>query len=136
MFYFGYMAKQKKKNKTPLVRKKQKEGRSSNKKLKKSEKQKKRINSIIQVSASKTLLKTQKKELPVSEEEIKPVTTSETTNRATMGRCVGRTFNYDEAKGICQQFEAAGYESVIMEKKRGGLVLYEVWATKRDETLY
>ena len=63
-------------------------------------------------------------------------TTREEQHTALMGRCVGRTFNYDEAKGICRQFEAAGYQTSIIEKKRGGLSLYEVWATKTDETIY
>ncbi|MFH2106622.1 MAG: hypothetical protein ABII22_05130 [Candidatus Micrarchaeota archaeon] len=55
--------------------------------------------------------------------------------KAILGRCVGRTFNYEEAKGICQQFEAGGYEVAIIEKKTGGLNLYEVWATRKDEVL-
>lgn len=67
-----------------------------------------------------------------NEEARRVVSTPDQQRTAILGRCVGRTFNYEEAQGICQQFEVAGYETSIIQKKQGGLVLYEVWATKKD----
>lgn len=48
-------------------------------------------------------------------------------------RCVARTFNVEEAHGIATRFEAHGYETSVVENKRTGLILYEVWASKNAE---
>ncbi|MBS3068011.1 hypothetical protein J4450_04875 [Candidatus Micrarchaeota archaeon] len=48
-------------------------------------------------------------------------------------RCVARTFSIEEAKQIADRFEAQGYETNIIENKRGTLSVYEVWAGKKAE---
>jgi len=48
-------------------------------------------------------------------------------------RLVASTFNLQEAKQIADRFEVTGYDSKIVENKRGGIVLYEVWITRQKE---
>ena len=48
-------------------------------------------------------------------------------------RCVARTFSIEEAKQIADRFEAQGYETKIIENKRGSTAIYEVWAGKQAE---
>ncbi|MGV8176249.1 MAG: hypothetical protein ACP5NX_00410 [Candidatus Bilamarchaeaceae archaeon] len=49
-----------------------------------------------------------------------------------VGRCIARTFNLEEAKGISNQYEAAGYKVEIRETKREFLSLFEVWVFKNN----
>jgi len=124
--------KAKPKSKKPIVQKK-KVQKQAKKQLPPQKKpvQEKKYKSPEELQA---LLSKQEQLKEPQEPEVPPSPDSE--KRAMMGRCVGRTFNYDEAKGICQQFEAAGYETAVIEKKRGGLSLYEVWASKREEVIF
>jgi len=51
----------------------------------------------------------------------------------SLARCVARTFNIEEAHGIATRFQAHGYETSVVENKRTGLILYEVWASRSAE---
>ncbi len=52
---------------------------------------------------------------------------------ARSSRCVARTFSIEEAKQIADRFEAQGYETDIVENKRGSTSIYEVWAGNRAD---
>jgi len=48
-------------------------------------------------------------------------------------RCVARTTNLEEANRIAEGYDEEGYETQIMKKKQGGMVLYEVWIGRKPE---
>lgn len=50
-------------------------------------------------------------------------------------RCVARTFSIEEAKQIADRFEAQGYDTNIVENRRGSMAIYEVWASRKGEVL-
>ncbi len=53
-----------------------------------------------------------------------------------MLRCVARTMSIEEANRIAEKYEAEGYETEIVKKKRGEMALYEVWISGEPKGLY
>ena len=49
-------------------------------------------------------------------------------------RCVARTQDLMEANKIAEKYEAEGYQVNIVKKKKGSVVLYEVWAKGNTKT--
>ena len=46
---------------------------------------------------------------------------------------VARTNNIEEAERVADTYRARGFETKIVRKEQGGIVLYEVWAGKKPE---
>ncbi|NYZ76984.1 hypothetical protein H0O02_01570 [Candidatus Micrarchaeota archaeon] len=53
-----------------------------------------------------------------------------------MLRCVARTMNIEEANAIAERYEAEGYETEIVKRKRGEIAMYEVWIGGEPKGLY
>ncbi len=64
-------------------------------------------------------------------EEEKPI-----AERGPMLRCVARTMSIEEANRISEQYEADGYKTEIIKRKRGEITIYEVWITGEPKGFY
>lgn len=42
-------------------------------------------------------------------------------------RMVARTMSIEEANAVAERYEAEGYETEIVKRKRGEIAMYEVW---------
>lgn len=48
-------------------------------------------------------------------------------------RMVARTQSLDEASRIAEHYQLQGFETQIVKKKQGSVVLYEIYASKEPE---
>lgn len=53
-----------------------------------------------------------------------------------MRRCVTRTMSIEEANRISEQYEAEGYRTEIIKRKRGEIAMYEVWISGEPKGFY
>lgn len=51
-------------------------------------------------------------------------------------RCVARTMSIEEANRISEQYEAEGYKTEIVKRKRGEISMYEVWISEEPKGFY
>ena len=50
-------------------------------------------------------------------------------------RMIGRTTNIQDANQLSEQYEMQGFTTKIIKKKQGEIALYEVWASKKPDSL-
>jgi hypothetical protein len=51
-------------------------------------------------------------------------------------KMVARTMSIEEANQIAEKYEAEGYETDIVKRKRGEIAMYEVWISGEPKGLY
>ncbi len=56
--------------------------------------------------------------------------------RKPMLRCVARTMSIEEANSVAEKYEAEGYETEIIKRKRGEIAIYEIWITGEPRGLF
>ncbi len=53
----------------------------------------------------------------------------------SLGKCIARTQNIEEAHKISKQYQLQGFTTKIIEKSESSLSLFEVWIFKKKEGL-
>jgi len=51
-------------------------------------------------------------------------------------KMVARTMSIEEANQVAERYEAEGYETEIVKKKRGDIAMYEVWIKGEPKGLF
>ena len=55
------------------------------------------------------------------------MTDDKTIGKKPRMKMVAQTMSIEEANQVAERYEAEGYETEIVKKKRGEMALYEVW---------